>query len=68
MIKTVVILTLLINGELTHTPFPFKGTVSECSKEGYRLMQEHAEYRGPGPDQGWYLKDGNGMFVGFYCE
>ena len=68
MIKTVVILTLLINGELTHTPFPFKGTVSECSDEGQRLMQEYAEYRGPGPDQGWYLKNGNGIFVGFYCE
>ena len=68
MIKVVVILTLLINGELTHTPFPFKGTVRECFNEGNRIMVEVAEYWGPGPDQGWYLKDGNGMFVGFYCE
>ena len=65
MIKTVVILTLLINGEITHTQFPFKGTVSECSKEGYRIMEEVAEYRGPGPDQGWYLKDGNGIVCWF---
>jgi hypothetical protein len=68
MIKMVVILTLLINGEITHTQFPFKGTISECFNEGDHIMKEISEYRGPGPNQGWYLKDGNGIFVGFYCE
>jgi hypothetical protein len=68
MTKTIIILALLINGELTRTPFPFKGTISECSDEGERLMQEYSEYRDLGPNQGWYLKDGTGMFIGFYCE
>ena len=68
MIKTVVLLTLLINGEITHTPFPFEGTVGECFNKGDRIMKEISEYKGPGLNQGWYLKDGNGIFVGFYCE
>ena len=58
----------MINGELTQTPFPFEGTVEECSQEGDRLREEYAEYRGPGPEQGWYLKNGLGKFIGFICD
>jgi hypothetical protein len=68
MTKTLIILTLLISGELIKTSIPFEGTVRECWEKGDWVREELAVYQGPGPTQGWYLKDGTGIFIGIICE
>jgi len=79
MVKEIVLIILLINGELSLPPFPFEGTMHECFEYGHKLRVEYAVYREGrqygAPDfrfdamlQGWYLKDGIGTFQGFICE
>ncbi len=68
MTEAVVILMLLINGEISSLSFPFHGTVSECFDRGDKIIETISTYRGPGPNQGWYLNSGQGIIFGFICE
>ena len=79
MVKEIILILLLINGEVSLPSFPFQGDVHECFEYGHKLREEYAVYL-PGrqygaPDfkfdamlQGWYLKDGIGTFQGFICK
>ena len=79
MVKEIVLIIILINGELSLPSFPFEGTMHKCVEYGHKLRVEYAVYREGrqygAPDfrfdamlQGWYLKDGIGTFQGFICE
>jgi len=45
---------------------PFDATLS-CFEQGQEIMESIATYHGPGPEQGWYTKEGK-LLYGFYCE
>ena len=73
MVKEIVLIILLINGELSLPSFPFKGTVMECLEYGDQLRLELSEYkelglRGLANEQGWYLNDGRGTWHGVICS
>ena len=65
MVKEIVLIVLLFNGELKLTPFPFEGTVMECLEHGDQLRTELATY-----DERniWFLNDGSGTWQGFICQ
>ena len=66
MVKEIVLIILLINGELSLPSFPFEGTVMECLEHGDKMRIEHATYN---EEQNvWYLNDGSGTWQGFICE
>jgi len=68
MVKEIVLIILLFNGELSLPSFPFEGTVHECMARGDMFRIELAEHRWHDPrGQSWYLKDGTGTFQGFIC-
>ena len=46
--------------------FPFDTTLS-CGEQGEEIMESIATYNGPGPEQGWYTKEGKLVYA-FYCE
>ena len=58
------IIVLLLAGEPLY--FPFDTTLS-CAEQGEEIIEIMATYHGPGPEQGWYTKEGKLVF-GFYCE
>ena len=66
MVKEIVLILLLINGELSVPSFPFKGTVHECFAYGDKLRTEHATYNEE--RNAWFLNDGSGTWQGFICE
>jgi hypothetical protein len=66
MIKEIVLIILLINGELSLPSFPFKGTVHECFAYGNQLRTEHATYNEE--QNAWFLNDGTGTWQGYYCN
>ena len=73
MVKEIVIIVLLINGEVSLPSFSFKGTVHECFEYEEKLREELSNhtwnYKNRGSmSQGWYLKDGTGTFQGFICN
>ncbi len=65
MVKEIVLIVLLFNGELKLTPFPFKGTVMECLEHGDQLRTELATY-----DERniWFLNNRTGTWQGFICK
>ena len=65
MVKEIVLIILLINGELSLPSFPFEGTVHECFAHGNQLRTELATY-----DERniWFLNDGSGTWQGFICQ
>ena len=65
MVKEIVLIVLLFNGELKLTPFPFKGTVMECLEHGDQLRTELATY-----DERniWFLNNRTGTWQGFICQ
>ena len=65
MVKEIVLIILLFNGELKLTPFPFEGTVHECFAYGNELRIEHATYNEE--QNAWFLNDGSGTWQGFIC-
>ena len=66
MVKEIVLIILLFNGELKLTPFPFEGTVHECFEHGDKLRTELATYN---EEQNvWYMNHGPGTWQGFICE
>ena len=66
MVKEIVLIILLFNGELKLTPFPFEGTVHECFEYGDKLRVKHATYNEE--RNTWFLNDGSGTWQGFFCE
>ena len=43
-------------------------TNPDCFSKGYEILENIATYYGPGPDQGWTLKDSNIEVGGWYCQ
>ena len=66
MVKEIVLIILLINGELSFPSFPFEGTVHECFEYGDKMRIELATYNEK--HNAWFLKDGSGTWQGFICE
>ena len=66
MVKEIVLIILLFNGELKLTPFPFEGTVHECFAYGNELRIELATYNEE--RNAWFLNDGMGTWQGFICQ
>ena len=58
------IILLLLASEPLY--FPFDDSI-DCYDQGMEVMEAMATYQGPGPEQGWYTKDGK-LVYGFYCE
>ena len=65
MVKEIVLIILLFNGELKLTPLPFEGTVHECFAHGNKLRMELATYSEE--QNAWFLNDGSGTWQGFIC-
>ena len=66
MVKEIVLILLLINGELSFPSFPFTGTVHECFKYGNKMRVKLATYNDE--RNAWFLNDGSGTWQGFICE
>ena len=66
MVKEIVLIILLFNGELKLTPLPFEGTVHECLEHGDKLRMELATYNEE--RNVWFLNDGMGTWQGFICQ
>ena len=66
MVKEIVLIVLLFNGELSLPSFPFEGIVHECFAHGDQLRTELATYN---KEQNiWFLNDGMGTWQGFICQ
>ena len=66
MVKEIVLILLLVNGELSLPSFPFEGTVMECFEHGDKMRIELATYNNQ--RNAWLLNDGSGTWQGFFCE
>ena len=66
MVKEIVLILLLINGEISLPSFPFEGTVHECFKYGDKLRIELATYKEE--RNAWFLKDRTCTWQGYYCN
>ena len=66
MVKEIVLIILLFNGELKLTPLPFEGTVHECFAHGDKLRTELATYNEE--RNVWFLNDRIGTWQGFICQ
>ena len=66
MVKEIVLIILLFNGQLKLTPLPFEGTVHECFAHGNKLRIELAAYNEE--RNIWFLNDGMGTWQGFICQ
>ena len=65
MVKEIVLILLLINGEMSLPSFPFKGTMMECFAYGDKLRIELSTYNEK--RNAWFLNDGLGTWQGFIC-
>ena len=65
MVREIVLILLLVNGELSLPSFPFKGTVMECLDYGDKMRVELATYNEE--RNAWFLNDGIGTWQGFIC-
>ena len=65
MVKEIVLILLLVNGELSLPSFPFEGTVHECFEYGDKMRVELATYNQE--RNAWFLNDGTGTWQGFIC-
>ena len=65
MVKEIVLIVLLFNGELSLPSLPFSGTVHECFAYGDQLRTELATY-----DERniWFLNNRTGTWQGFICQ
>ena len=66
MVKEIVLILLLVNGELSLQSFAFKGTVHECFEYGDKMRIELATYNNE--RNVWFMKDGSGTWQGFICK
>ena len=81
MVKEIVLIILLFNGEMLLKPYNLiigssirshlGGTVMECLDYGDKLREELSEYKWNEEEHmksGWFLKDGSGTWQGFMCQ
>ena len=71
MVKEIILIILLFNGEVSLPYFPFEGTMHECFEYGEELRMELTEHKWVEEDimkSGWYLNEGIGTFQGFICK
>jgi len=40
----------------------------DCFSQGHSILQNISTYHGPGPNQGWVLKDSKVQVAGWYCR
>ena len=66
MVKEIVLIILLSNGELSLPSFPFEGTVRECFAHGDKLRVELATYNEERNE--WFLNNRIGTWQGFICQ
>jgi len=66
MVKEIVLIILLINGELSLPSFPFEGTIHECFVYGDKWRVQLATYNEE--RNAWFLNDGSGTWQGYICE
>jgi hypothetical protein len=66
MVKEIILIVFLINGELSLPSFPFEGTVHECFEYGDKMRVELSTYNEE--QNAWFLNDGSGTWQGFICE
>ena len=66
MVKEIILIIMLFNGEGRLVSFPFEGTVMECFAYGDQLRVKHAIYNEE--RNAWFLKDRVGTWQGFICE
>ena len=76
MVKEIILIILLFNGEMLLKPYDFivgnsihsrwKGTVHECLDYGDKLREELSTYNEE--INVWFLKDGKGTWQGFICQ
>ena len=66
MVKEIIIIVLLFNGELRLPSMPFEGTVHQCFAYGDELRMKYATHN---EEQNiWFMNDGPGTWQGFICE
>ena len=66
MVKEIILIILLFNGEAKLVSFPFEGTVDECFAYGDQLRVKHATHN---EEQNiWFMNDGPGTWQGFICQ
>ena len=66
MVKEIILIILLFNGEAKLVSFPFEGTVMECFEYGDKLRIELATYNRE--HNAWFLKERPGTWQGFICQ
>ena len=66
MVKEIILIVFLINGELSLPSFPFEGSVHECFEYGDKMRVELSTYNEE--QNAWFLDDGSGTWQGFICE
>ena len=66
MVKEIILIILLFNGEAKLVSFPFEGTMMECFAYGDQLRVKHATYNEE--RNAWFMNDGPGTWQGFICE
>ena len=66
MVKEIVLIILLFNGELSLPSFPFEGTIHECFEHGDKMRVERETYNEE--RNTWFLNDEPGTWQGFICE
>ena len=76
MVKEIILIILLFNGEMLLKPYDFivgnsihsrwKGTVHECLDYGDKLREELSTYNEE--INVWFLKNGKGTWQGFICQ
>ena len=66
MVKEIILIILLFNGEGHLVSFPFEGTVMECLAHGDQLREKLATYNEE--RNAWFLKEGPGTWQGFICQ
>jgi len=77
MVKSIVLILLLFNGDLVLKEVKFDGTLMECLAYGDTLREKLSEYEefgltGKASDQGWYLQNFQHRYVatfqGYFCK
>jgi|TARA_A100001391_G_scaffold194535_1_gene170917 hypothetical protein len=70
MVKTLVILILLFNGEVIQEEYPLLREMSayECLQYADDHREAIATHLDIGIKSGWYLKDNRGTVQGFICK
>ena len=66
MVKEIVLIILLFNGELSLISLPFSGTVHECFAHGDQLRIEHASH--DEERNAWFMNQGPGTWQGVICK